>query len=126
MQNPVALPTMAPMSFAPSVSLADQLKQLGTMARPAAKMAGTALRAPPTAGAPMNIGPAATNAGTNMPQPGIMQALQGMSPQGVLGALRGIAGQPAPGLPGSVALQSAGMLSPAGASGIPLNLMPGG
>lgn len=122
-------PGMPQMQFAPAVSLIDRLKQLGATAQPMAKAAGAALGAPPTAGTPMNINPAATNAGTNIPQPGLMDALKGMSPQSILERLRSMSagGQQPMGLPGSAALDSAGMLSgPLAASGIPLNLMPGG
>lgn len=115
MIQPPVLTPMAPMQFAPSVSLADQLKQLGATGRPMAKAAGTALSAPPAGPAPMDISPGATNAGANVAQPGIMAALKGLSPQAILDQLRAMSagGQSvAAGLPGSAALDGAGMLAP--------------
>lgn len=128
-------PGMPQMQFAPSVSLIERLKQFGTAAQPIAKAAGSTMNAPPTAGTPMDISPAATYAGTNtapggMPMTGILGLMQGMQPQGILSLLQRMSGNgaaPQIGVPGSAALDSAGMLSgPLAASGIPLNLMPGG
>lgn len=121
---------MTPMQFAPAASLADQLKQFGKTAAPLAKAAG-APAVPPTAGAPLNISPQATNAGTNATPPagmGIMSLLQGMKPQGILSMLQQMSAGGRAGLPGSAALDGAGMLSPqppVSASGMPLSLIPG-
>lgn len=111
----VQFPGMVPMSFAQSPSMATQLQGLGKSLQglaPKPAVPGAA----PVGPAPMDISPAATNAGTNIPQPSIMAALKGMSPQGILDQLRTMSagGQQVipPGMPGSVALDSAGMLSP--------------
>lgn len=115
---------MTPMQFAPAASLADQLKQFGKTAAPLAKAAG-APAAPPTAGTPLNISPQATNAGTNVAPSagmGILGLMQGMKPQSILSMLQQMSAGGQPGLPGSAALDNAGMLS---ASGMPLSLIPG-
>lgn len=125
-------PGMMPLQYAQSSPLTDSLKKLNTtLGQPTAAPATTPAPAPGPA--PMDISPAATNSGTNMPQPGIMAALKGLSPQQILDQLRSMSanGQSvAPqGMPGSAALDSAGMLSPdvpMSASGMPLSLIAGG
>lgn len=123
-------PGMIPLQFAAAPTVNPQFAALG---KSLAGLAPKPAAAPPAGPAPMDISPAATNAGTNMqPQPsGILGAIKGMSPQGILDMLKGMSAngqQVVPqGAPGQAALDGAGMLSgPAGASGIPLNIMPGG
>lgn len=120
---------MIPLQYAQSPSMNTQLQALGKSLQGLAPKPG-AQPAVPTGPAPMDISPAATNAGTNVPQPGIMDALKGMSPQSILDRLRQMSAggqQVIPqGMPGSAALDSAGMLSgPVAASGMPLSLIPG-
>lgn len=129
MIQPPALVPMAPMQFAQSPAMGPQLQALGKSLQGLAPK--PAVPAAPTAAAPMDISPAATNAGTNVAQPGIMAALRGLSPQAILDQLRAMSagGQQVipPGMPGSAALEGAGMLTPpVAASGIPLSLIPGG
>lgn len=126
MIQPPVLTPMAPMQFAQAPAVNPQFAALGKSLQGLAPKPGV----PPAGPAPMDISPGATNAGTNMPQPGILDALRGMSPQSILDKLRAMSagGQQVvpPGMPGSAALDGAGMLTPpAAASGIPLSLIPG-
>lgn len=104
-------PGMAQMQFAQQPTLSDQLQKLGQALQPAAKYAGQQYRAgqqPPPQG-PMPDGTALDAA----QPPSLLSALRGMSPFDVTQALRGMTnmGQSvAAMLPGSAALQSAGML----------------
>lgn len=123
----VQFPGMMPLTYAQSPDMGTQLAGLGKSLQGLAPKPAL----PGAPGAPMNISPAATNAGTNVPQPGIMAALKGLSPQQILDQLRGMSAQGQqvvpPGMPGSAALDSAGMLSPpVSASGTPLSMIPGG
>lgn len=124
---------MMPLQYAQSPSVASRLTGLGTALRGLSPAQGTQGGGAPGVPAPMDISPGATNAGTNMPTmpgSGILDAIRGMSPQAILDRLKTMSApaQPMPqGMPGSVALDSAGMLSgPTAASGIPLSLIPGG
>lgn len=113
----MTFPGMTPLTYAPAPDFNAQLATLGKTlqgAKPGIAKLGGALTPPAsptmppgTPGAPMNIA-----LGAN--QPGLMDALKGMSPQQILAALQGTSQAPTPppaGLPGSAALDSAGMLS---------------
>ena len=106
---------MMPLEYAQTPDMNPQLQALGKSLQGLQPKPGYVPSAAPGP-APMNISPAATNVGTNIPQPGIMAALKGLSPQAILDQLRAMSagGQQVipPGMPGSVALQGAGMLTP--------------
>lgn len=107
-------PGMMPLQYLDSPTVGSQLPALGKALQGLNARPGAAQ--PPTGPAPMDISPAATNAGTNTPQPsGILAAIRGMQPQGILDMLKNMTanGQqviPQP-IPGMAALQGAGMLA---------------
>lgn len=104
-------PGMVPLQYAQSPTMGAQLQGLGKAFQGLAPRPGAASVVPQ----PMNISPDATNAGTNMPGSGILDAIRGMSPQAILDRLKTMSApaQPMPqGMPGSVALDGAGMLAP--------------
>lgn len=108
----IQFPGMVPMTYAAAPDYTKAAAGMGTALQKLAPAPN-----PQTPGAPMDISPAATNAGTNMPQqPGLLAALRGMSPQSILDQLRNMSagGQSVipQGMPGSAALSSAGMLGP--------------
>jgi hypothetical protein len=112
-------PGMTPLTYAAAPNYAQAAQGLGSALQKIAPKPAV-----PTAPAPMDISPAATNAGTNVPQPGLLDALKGMSPQSILDRLRAMSagGQSVmpQGMPGSAALDSAGMLTPGPVAANPL------